>query len=103
MLAIWCLLQGLRTKPISTHKSLKERDYLKDPICDTHDDENTYEGTGHQENGSFKPPFFKKEANDACRKNSKPRMGRAESRISPTFPRPVTFFKIGRSSMRAKT
>jgi hypothetical protein len=32
----------------------------------------------------------------------KPRMGRAESRINPTFPRDITFFKIGLSSKWVK-
>ena len=47
------------------NKGLKEGNDLKDPFCNAHDDENTYEGAGHQENSSFNPPFFKKETNDA--------------------------------------
>src|SRR4030067_1774518 len=50
---------------------LKERDYLKHAFGDSHDDENANEGAGHHEKRSLVPPFFHKETDNACRKDSK--------------------------------
>jgi len=50
---------------------LKKSDYLKDSFGDSHDDENANEGAGHHEKRSLIPPFFHKETDNACRKDSK--------------------------------
>jgi hypothetical protein len=43
-------------------------------------------------------PFLRKKLTMLPERIPKPRMGRAESRINPTFPKDITFFKIGLSS-----
>ena len=43
-------------------------------------------------------PFLRKKLTMLPERMPKPRMGRAESRISPTFPRAITFFRMGLSS-----
>ena len=56
---------------LEVHDFLKERDYLKHAFGDSHDDENANEGTDHQEKRPLMPPFFHKETDNACRKDSK--------------------------------
>ena len=72
---------------------LKQSQNLKDPLGDSHDDENTYEGAGHQENGSFNPPFFKKETNDACWKDSKTPNGKSRKQDQSHIPQGHHFFQ----------
>jgi hypothetical protein len=43
-------------------------------------------------------PFLRKKLTMLAERIPKPRMGRAESRIKPTFPRDITFLRIGLSS-----
>jgi hypothetical protein len=47
-------------------------------------------------------PFLRKKLTMLAERIPKPRIGRAESRINPTFPRDITFFKIGLSSRWVK-
>ena len=47
-------------------------------------------------------PFFRKKLTMLAERIPKPRMGRAESRINPTFPKDITFLKIGLFSNWAK-
>jgi hypothetical protein len=42
-------------------------------------------------------PFLRKKLTMLAERIPKPRIGRAESRINPTFPKDITFFKIGLS------
>ena len=43
-------------------------------------------------------PFLRKKLTMLAERIPKPLMGSAERRINPTFPRDITFFKIGLSS-----
>jgi hypothetical protein len=47
-------------------------------------------------------PFLRKKLTMLAERIPKPRMGRAESRINPTFPKDITFFKIGLLSKWAR-
>jgi hypothetical protein len=48
-------------------------------------------------------PFLRRKLTMLAERIPKPRMGRAESRINPTFPRDITFFKMGLSFKWVKT
>ena len=64
----------------------KECQDLKDSFCNAHDDEDTHEGPGHEENRSLNLSLLEEEADNACRKNSKAPYGQRGKKDQSQIP-----------------
>ncbi len=65
---------------------LKECQDFKDSFCNTHDDKNTHEGPGHEENRPLNLSFLEKETDNACRKNPKAPYGQRGEKNQSQIP-----------------